>query len=357
MVWQSVDIARALSDHMIHRLGGEENHTEHHFAIVSGWADRAIDEKAVWEAPNLYQINKTLAAARVDAHVRDGRLVIAEANGQKRPTGDPSLGTATPLRALCVITAATDNEGHDEFDARHFASIQLALTVMRQEQAIAQVETRLRGLRRRYDTDADELVWAGLRTGDALTELANIGSAISTLRAELWTEVVAGWEAGQEQLQRWQSNLGLPSRLANVERVSDSWASALTLDQALRGQKQEHDDAQRRQFLEQIAAGITTAAFVFGVAAVFVEAGKDTVVSTAWAVAAICLGLVMFAGTRAVHRSGRRDERAPAHPATASEPVVPGTARADRSMSARRNRHARARGKQRSQPRETGIRS
>ena len=86
-----------------------------------------------------------------------------------------------------------------------------------------------------------------------------------------------------------QSALGLGRRLNSLERVADSWASALTVSHSLESQQEEAEMARRRDRLEQAVAAIAIAALVLTLAAIFVDpAGAGPWHGIAWsAVAAV----------------------------------------------------------------------
>lgn len=301
IVWRSIDVVTAPDDHKVQRVGQEERHARQRFVVITGTAEGEV--LTAWNVKELRDaINVHLRDAGLPAQVFPGGFVADEAILQRQTSADPTGVIGGARTAVEVRTPVGSDDPTDV--ARHVARVHLALLALRQETTLRHLEALTRTLRDRYDRHSVEagggrsaadhdLRWAGLRRGEALRELADIGSALSTFRSEIWVEDVPRWAEGALLLAEHQSALGLGRRLNSLERVADSWASALTVSHSLESQQEEAEMARRRDRLEQAVAGIAIAALVLTLAAIFVDpAGAGPWHGIAWSAVAAVLALI-----------------------------------------------------------------
>lgn len=237
-------------DHEIARLPGQERNAELSYLIVT-----RSGAGASWDLQNdddVASINATAKDAGADVSLAPGGFTVAEQSHAKNSAHKPSSDAAKLPRAAVVSTPVDGGETtHDiRADVLHFAKVHMAVSALRQEISLATLEEALRSIRaasQRRDNRADKYTWASLLQEDALKNLAEIGSALSTFRAELWFESTPGSghdaDAVRRTLKRTQKDRDLSARLRNVDSTTQAWASALNIsrsvDQAAESEKAE----------------------------------------------------------------------------------------------------------------------
>lgn len=322
----SLTVVIAPDDHRLQRVHNEERHTPQSFAVLTGFAPgkRKLD-RPLWEDENYRkEFNDLMRNARLPASIFPQGFVTSEAVTTNNPVIDPSPVLGELHQALQVTTETEDGQCAQNA-IEHVAEIHLALLALRQDCVLRGIEYRTRTLRTRHDRNDEALRWSGLRTGAALEELADMGSALSTFRSELWTEHLPRWQEGQEVLRHLQTQLSLPARLDNLEKITSSWAASLSISQARTDQVMEAEAARRRETVEQALAAVAVAAVVLSVAALFVDPANPSLWPPILGVAATAAACILaWIWVRSYQRQWKSTETADTRRKQGGSNTLPG---------------------------------